>query len=135
MYSNLIEEGKIWLDGLDVMGLTDPVPWANEELAQRSLKAIVGRYSKSPGCRVLAAYTRITPESQNRNPSAKGILEDTRAEGRSSLQGKILLTTFGNIQVKSYKEKTSTPRKRGQPSTTTKAPIPSQIKVRIIYPL
>ena len=50
------EEDKIWLDGLDVMGLTDPIPWANEELAQHSLKPIVGRYSKSPGCRVLAAY-------------------------------------------------------------------------------
>ena len=37
------------------------------------------------------------------------------------------------IQRDSYKEKTSTPRKRGQPSTTIKAPIPSQIKVRIIY--
>ena len=50
------EEGKIWLDGPNVMGLTDPVPGANEELAQRSLKPIVGRYSKSPVCRVLAAY-------------------------------------------------------------------------------
>ena len=34
----------------------------------------------------------------------------------------------------SYKEKTSKPRKRGQPSTTMKAPIPSLTKVRIIYP-
>ena len=50
------EEDKIWLDGLDVMGLTDPIPWANEELAQCLLKPIVGRYSKSPGCRVLATY-------------------------------------------------------------------------------
>ena len=51
------EEDKIWLDGPVVMGLTNPVPWANEELAQRSLKPIAGRYSKSPGYRVLAAYT------------------------------------------------------------------------------
>ena len=50
------EEDKIWLDGPDVMDLTDPIPWANEELAQHSLKPIVGRYSKSPRCRVLAAY-------------------------------------------------------------------------------
>ena len=50
------EEDKIWLDGPNVMGLTNPVPWANEELAQHSLKPIVGRYSKSPGCRVLTAY-------------------------------------------------------------------------------
>ena len=41
---------------------------------------------------------------------------------------------FGTIQEDSYKEKTSTPRKRCQPSTTIKAPIPSQIEVRIIYP-
>ena len=50
------EEDKIWLDGPNVMDLTDPIPWANEELAQHSLKPIVGRYSKSPRCRVLAAY-------------------------------------------------------------------------------
>ena len=129
------EEDKIWLDGPTVIGLTDLVPRANEELAQRSLKPIVGRYSKSPGYRVLATYAWITLKSQNRNPSANGILEDTRAEGRSSLQGKTLLTTFGNIQVESYKEKTWIPRKRGQPSTTIKTPIPSQIKVRVIYPL
>jgi len=34
----------------------------------------------------------------------------------------------------SYKEKTSTAKKRGQPSTTIKAPIPSLAKVRIIDP-
>ena len=34
----------------------------------------------------------------------------------------------------SYKGRTSTPRKRGQTFTTIKAPIPSQIKVHIIYP-
>ena len=34
----------------------------------------------------------------------------------------------------SYKEKTSKPRKRCQPSTTIKAPIPSLTKVRIISP-
>ena len=33
-----------------------------------------------------------------------------------------------------YKEKTSELRKRGQPSTTIKAPRPSLTKVRIIYP-
>ena len=44
-------------------------------------------------------------------------------------------TTFGITQEDSHKEKTSTSRKRGQPSTTTiKVPILSQIKVRIIYP-
>ena len=31
-------------------------------------------------------------------------------------------------------KKTSSPRKRGQPSTTIKTPIPSPTKVRIIYP-
>ena len=41
---------------------------------------------------------------------------------------------FETIQEDSYKEKTSTSMKRGQPSTTIKAPIPLQIKVRIIYP-
>ena len=50
------EEDKIWLDGPTVIGLTDLVPRANKELAQHSLKPIVGRYSKSPGYRVLAAY-------------------------------------------------------------------------------
>ena len=50
------EEDKIWLDGSVVMGLMDPVPRANEERAQCSLKPITGRYSKSPGYRVLAAY-------------------------------------------------------------------------------
>ena len=56
MRSNVSEKDKIWLDGPDVMGLTDPIPWANKELAQRLLKPLVGRYSKSPGCKVLAAY-------------------------------------------------------------------------------
>ena len=37
-------------------------------------------------------------------------------------------------QEDSYKEKTSNPRKRGQPYTTLKAPIPSQIEVNIFYP-
>ena len=54
---NRSKEDKIWLDRPVVMGLTDPVPWANEELAQRLLKPIIDRYSKSPGYRVLAAYT------------------------------------------------------------------------------
>ena len=40
---------------------------------------------------------------------------------------------FETIQEDSYKEKTSTSRKRDQPSTTIKAPIPLQIKVRLIY--
>ena len=52
----IVEGDKIWLDEPIVMGLTDSVPRANEELAQRSLKPIAGRYSKSPGYRVLAAY-------------------------------------------------------------------------------
>ena len=43
------EGDKIWLDELDLMGLTDPVSWADEELAQLSLRPIVGRYSKNPG--------------------------------------------------------------------------------------
>jgi len=38
-----------------LMGLTDPGPWANRELAQRSLKPIAGRYSKGPGYKVFAA--------------------------------------------------------------------------------
>jgi len=50
------EEDKIWLDGPVVMGLTDPVPWANRELDQRSLKPIAGRNSKGPGYRVFAAF-------------------------------------------------------------------------------
>ena len=37
-------------------------------------------------------------------------------------------------QEDSYKEKTSNPRRRGQPSTTIKTSIPSQIKVRRIHP-
>ena len=129
------EEDKIWLNRPVVMGLLDPVPWANRELAQRSLKPIAGRHSKGPRYRVFAAFAWITLESQNRNPSTKGILEDMHTKGRSPLQGKTLLTTFGNIQVEFYKEKTSTPRRRSRPSTTIKAPIPSQIKVHVIYPL
>ena len=42
--------------------------------------------------------------------------------------------TFETNQDDSYKEKTSTPRKRGQPPAAIKASIPSQIKVSIIYP-
>ena len=75
------------------------------------------------------------PRARNRNSSTKGILKDTRSKGRSPLQGKILLTTLGNIQVEFYKEKTSTPRRSSRLSTTIKTPIPSQVKVRIIYPL
>ena len=50
------EKDKIWLDGPIVMGLMDPVSRANEELAQRSLKPIAGRYNKNPRYRVLADY-------------------------------------------------------------------------------
>jgi len=42
------EEDKIWLDGLDLMGLTDPSPWANKELAQLAPRPIVDRYGKNP---------------------------------------------------------------------------------------
>ena len=42
--------------------------------------------------------------------------------------------TFRISQEDSYKERTWTPRKRGQSSTIIKAQIPSHIKVRIIYP-
>ena len=70
----------------------------------------------------------------NQNTSARVILEDTRVNGKSILQGNVLSITFGITQEDSYKEKTSTLRRRGQP-TTIKAPIPSQIKVRMIYPL
>ena len=73
----------------------------------------------------------IIMESQGKwNPSTTRIPEDT---WRSSLQGNVLFITFGTIQVEFYKEKTSTPRKRCEPSTTIKAPMPSQIKVRITY--
>ena len=61
-------------------------------------------------------------------------MEDTRTEGGSSLQGKVLFITFRTIQVESYKEKTSTPRKMCQPSTIIKAPMLSQIEVRVINP-
>ena len=37
------------------------------------------------------------------------------------------------MQEDSYKEKTSTPSKGGQPSTTIKTTIPLQIEIRIIY--
>ena len=57
-----------------------------------------------------------------------------RINERPSLQGNVLSITFGITQVESYKKKTSTLRKKGQPPTIIKAPIPSQIKVRIIYP-
>ena len=70
----------------------------------------------------------------NQKPSAKSILEDTRVNGKSTLQGNVLSITFGITQEDSYKEKTSTSGRRGQP-ITIKAPIPSQIKVRMIYPL
>ena len=50
---------------------------------------------------------------------------------KGSLQGKDLAKY---AQEDSYKEKTSAPRKRCQPSTTIKAPIPSLTKVRIIHP-
>jgi len=43
------EEDKIWLDGPDLMSLTDPGPWADEELAQLAPRPIVDRYSKNPG--------------------------------------------------------------------------------------
>ena len=42
------EEDKIWLDGPDLMGLTDPGSWADEELAQLVPRPIVDRYNKNP---------------------------------------------------------------------------------------
>ena len=50
---------------------------------------------------------------------------------KGSLQGK---DPAKYAQEESYKEKTSAPRKRYQPSTTIKAPIPSLAKVHIIHP-
>jgi len=69
----------------------------------------------------------------NRNPSTRRVPEGKRVNERPFLQGKGLSITFWIIQEDSYKEKTSTSRKRGQPYTI-KAPIHSQIKVRIIHP-
>ena len=68
------------------------------------------------------------------NPSMKRIPEDTCVNKDLLYKESVLSIMFGTIQEDSCKEKTSTPRKRGQPSTTIKAPIPSQIKVCIIYP-
>ena len=77
----------------------------------------------------------ITIESLGKwNPSVRRIPEDTHVNKDLFYKESVLSITFGTIQEDSYKEKTFTPRKRGQPSTTIKAPIPSQIKVRIIYP-
>ena len=58
----------------------------------------------------------------NQNTSARVILEDTRVNGKSTLQGNVLSITFGITQEDSYKEKTSTSRRRGQP-TIIKAPM------------
>ena len=68
------------------------------------------------------------------NSSMKKIPEDTHVNGDLLHKESVLSITFGTIQGDSHKEKTSIPRKRGQPFTTIKAPIPSQIKVCIIYP-
>ena len=77
----------------------------------------------------------ITIESLGRwNPSVRRIPKDTHVNKGLLYKESVLPITFGTIQEDSYKENTSTPRKRGQPSTTIKAPTPSQIKVRIIYP-
>ena len=106
------------------LGLTDPSPWVDnkgEPRAWHNSKYLWRTFEirKSP--------------KENQNTSVRVILEDTRINGKSTLQGNVLFITFGITQEDSYKEKTSTSRRRGR-STTIKASIPSQIKVRIIYP-
>ena len=45
------ERDKIWLDRPDLMGLTDPVSWADEELAQLSQLDLCFGNFVSLGCR------------------------------------------------------------------------------------
>ena len=106
------------------LGLTDPSSWADnkgEPRAWHNSKYLWRTFE-----------IRRSPK-RNHNTSARVILEDTHVNGKSTLQGKVLSITFGITQEDSYKENTSTSKRRGRP-TTIKTPIPSQIEVRIIYP-
>ena len=102
-------------------------PWADRGQVQGTAKTLDGKYLR---------HTLESSQSpkENRNPNTKRILEDTHINKDLLYKESVLSITFGTIQKDSYKEKTSTPKKRCQPSITIKVPIPSQIKVRIIYP-
>ena len=76
-----------------------------------------------------------TIESQGKwNPSTKRIPEDMCINEDLLYKEISCPSRLGLFKRISMREKTSIRRKRCQPSTTIKAQIPSQIKVRIIYP-
>ena len=124
---------KIYPDRPCRMGLTDPCSWADKGQAQLVQRSIMDRHSKKPKWKRLATDTQAPS-----NPKVNGILAQRGFRKIQALMKiffvrKCLVHHVWTIQEDSYKEKTSTPRKECQPSTTIKAPIPSKIKVHIIH--
>ena len=129
-------------------GLTNPCPWAGRgqaQLVQRFVmnRSCINRYDRNgPYAHMAARNPRweilVTLTKPPQNPKVNRILAQSgfrkiRAFIKIFSTRKSLVHHARTIQEDSYKERTSTPRKRCQPSTTIKAPISSQTEERIIY--
>ena len=94
------------------MGLMDPYPWADKGRAQLVSRSIMDRHSRKPRWKRLATHTELSS-----NPNINRILAQ-RGFRKIHVLIKIfsireyLVHQFGTNQEDSYKEKTSTPRKR-----------------------
>ena len=107
------------------LGLTNSDSWANIKRGprtQRHLKYLVYTFGIRGNPRKIRMF-------------AQREFQKIRLSEKPTLQGNTCPSRLGLLEEESHKEKTSSPRKGSRFSSTIKASIPSQIKVRIIYPL
>ena len=127
-FSKFIYFSMIYIEGAEfsMMGFHHIGPDGSKPMDRQQL---------SPGPRVIlgsCCARRVSKEIRN---LAQRAFQKIRASTENPLYKEMFCPSrLGLLERNSYKEKTSTSRRRGQPPTI-KAPIPSQIKVHMIYPL